>query len=96
MSSIDEKTIEKVANLARIEIDPADVSYFADQIKGVVDWIEQLSEVDTDNVKPLAVVDETSITMREDDITDGGYMEDVTKNAPESAYGFYVVPKVVE
>ena len=96
MSSIDEKTIRKTAHLARIEIDEANIPYYTDQIKGVVDWIEQLADVDTNGIEPMVSISEKPMPVREDVMTDGDYVEEVTQNAPESAYGFFVVPKVVE
>ena len=59
-------------------------------------WIEQLNEVNTDDVEPLASVTGHALPMREDVVSDGDMAEKVVQNAPESMSGFFVVPKVVE
>ena len=61
-----------------------------------MNWIEQLSEVDTDGVAPMTSVVEVKLHQRKDEITDGGYVEKILSNAPEAQEGFFVVPKVVE
>jgi aspartyl-tRNA(Asn)/glutamyl-tRNA(Gln) amidotransferase subunit C len=57
---------------------------------------EQLQEVDTTGVEPLANVSEINLTLREDKITDGQKRDEILKNAPETVEGFYVVTKIVE
>ena len=57
---------------------------------------EQLGEVDTDDVAPMTSVAEMQLRWREDEITDGGYSEDIVANAPAKEDSFFAVPKVVE
>jgi len=59
-------------------------------------FIEQLSEVNTDNVEPLANVARSTLPLREDVISDGDYADAVLKNAPEAIENYFAVPKVVE
>ncbi|WP_041860735.1 Asp-tRNA(Asn)/Glu-tRNA(Gln) amidotransferase subunit GatC [Candidatus Puniceispirillum marinum] len=94
--SVDKSTVAKIARLARIHVDEARQEAIADELNGILAWIAELDEVNTDNVEPLASVTGHSLPMREDVVTDGGYVDDVLANAPESASGFFVVPKVVE
>ncbi|WP_438997116.1 Asp-tRNA(Asn)/Glu-tRNA(Gln) amidotransferase subunit GatC [Candidatus Puniceispirillum sp.] len=94
--SVDKTTVAKIARLARIHVDEARQEAIADELNGILAWIAELDEVNTDNVEPLASVTGHSLPMREDVVTDGGYVDDVLANAPESASGFFVVPKVVE
>lgn len=94
--SIDKKTVAKVARLARIKMTEEEQEVFAPQLSGILNWIEQLSEVDTDNVAPLPSPVDIQLRLREDKITDGGHPEDILANAPEQMEGFFVVPKVVE
>ena len=65
-------------------------------VNNIVGFIEQLSEVDTDNVEPLANVARATLPLRQDEITDGECRDKVLFNAPESEEGFFGVPKVVE
>jgi len=93
---IDEKTVRKVARLARIKVTDEDVARMTPQVGGIMKWIEQLGEVNTDNVAPLPSPVEINLRLRPDVVNDGGVQDLVLANAPEALEGFYVVPKVVE
>lgn len=93
---INEATVRKIANLARIKVTDDEVKSLEDELSSIITWVEQLNEVDTDGVEPLTSVVETSMKKRTDIVTDGGYAERVTKNAPLTEDNFFVVPKVVE
>jgi aspartyl-tRNA(Asn)/glutamyl-tRNA(Gln) amidotransferase subunit C len=95
--SIDEKTVRKVARLARIALPEDRVAPMAAELNGIMAWIEQLNEVDIEGVEPMtSAVEGLSLPMREDAVTDGGDPERILKNAPKAEDGFFVVPKVVE
>jgi|TARA_B100001971_G_C17927747_1_gene401073 aspartyl-tRNA(Asn)/glutamyl-tRNA(Gln) amidotransferase subunit C len=94
--SIDKATVEKVAKLARIKTTDAENEKFTSELNGILNWIEQLNDVDTKGVEPMTSVVEMTLYKREDDVTDGGYADKVTANAPESQQDYFVVPKVVE
>lgn len=94
--AIDAATVRKVARLARIAEPEEKLEPLAKELSGILNWIEQLNEVDTDGVEPMTTSVHTTLPMREDVVTDGGDPEKVLANAPKSAKGFYVVPKVVE
>lgn len=93
---IDEKTVRKVARLARIKVTDEDVARLTPQVGGIMKWIEQLDEVNTDNVAPLPSPVEMNLRLRPDVVNDGKAQDLVLANAPEALEGFYVVPKVVE
>ena len=93
---MDKSTVKKVATLARIAVTDADLEKYTPQLAGMIKWVEQLSEVNTDNVAPLASVVNISLPLRADVVNDGNQQESVLANAPESLEGFFVVPKVVE
>lgn len=93
---MDKQTVMKVARLARIETSEEEAEKLVPQLSNIIGWIEQLSEVDTDNVAPLANVGDIELPLREDKISDGDCVEKVLANAPEETQGFFVVPKVVE
>jgi len=91
--SIDKTTVSKIASLARIKVTDQDLDYYAPQLQNILDWADQLQEVDTTGVEPLANVSEIALTLREDKVTDGNIQPDILKNAPESVEGFFVVTK---
>lgn len=94
--SLDEKTVRKVARLANIEINDNDIERIGGELSGILEWVEQLSEVNTDNVEPLANVVNIDLALRKDEVTDGNCADKVLANAPEETQGFFVVPKIVE
>jgi aspartyl-tRNA(Asn)/glutamyl-tRNA(Gln) amidotransferase subunit C len=94
--TIDRNTVAKVARLARIRVTDEELDKYAPQLANIMKFVEQLGEVDTANVEPLASVVNINLTLREDKVTDGGIQDAVLANAPEALEGFFVVPKVVE
>jgi aspartyl-tRNA(Asn)/glutamyl-tRNA(Gln) amidotransferase subunit C len=94
--SIDKNTVRKVATLARIRTTDAEAEVLAGELSNILKMIAQLNEVKTDGVEPMTSVIEMQMPEREDKVTDGGIVEKILSNAPESTAGFFVVPKVVE
>lgn len=94
--AIDAATVRKVARLARIAEPEEKLETLAKELTGIMTWIEQLGEVDTDGVEPMTSAVAVALPMREDVVTDGGDANRVLSNAPKTVDGFYVVPKVVE
>ena len=94
--AIDAATVRKVARLARIAEPEEKLETLAKELTGIMTWIEQLGEVDTDGVEPMTSAVAVSLPMREDVVTDGGDPARVLSNAPRTVDGFFVVPKVVE
>ena len=98
--SIDKDTVRNVARLARIAEPEQRLEPLAGEISGILDWIEQLNEVNVEGVEAMASTVDMQLPMREDVLqngpTGGGQPENVTANAPKSEDNFFVVPKVVE
>ena len=94
--SMDKETVAKVARLSALEMEDAELEKLAPQLSGIIKWVEQLSEVNTDDVEPLANVVDSDLFLREDEVNDGACADKVLANAPEETQGFFVVPKVVE
>lgn len=93
---VDETTVRRIARLARIKITDDEAKGLEKELSGILDWVEQLKEVDTANVEPMTRVVPIELKKREDKITDGEIAEAVTVNAPRTEDHFFVVPKVVE
>ena len=94
--SIDKQTVLKVANLNRLAVHDDRAEKLAPELEKIMGFVEQLSEVDTDGVEPLANVVDIDLRLRKDEVTDGNYRDKILANAPESTQGFFTVPKVVE
>lgn len=94
--AIDAATVRRVAHLARIKTPEERLEPLAQELNGILNWIEQLNEVDVDGVEPMTSNVAQTLRLRDDEVTDGNKVADVLSNAPKSADGFFVVPKVVE
>ena len=94
--SLDKATVAKIAHLARIKVPEEDQEHLAGELSKILQFVEQLSEVDTTGVAPMSSAADTGLRRRPDVITDGNYVEAVLANAPDRAEGFFAVPKVVE
>ncbi|MCZ6509724.1 MAG: Asp-tRNA(Asn)/Glu-tRNA(Gln) amidotransferase subunit GatC [Alphaproteobacteria bacterium] len=94
--ALDTDTVRRIARLARIYIPEEDLEPLAGELSNIIGWVEQLAEVDTDGVEPMTSVVEITPEQREDVVNDGGYRDRVLANAPDTADGFFTVPKVIE
>lgn len=94
--SLDPATVRRIARLARIRLDDAEVPQLQTELNGILGWIEQLNEVDVTGVAPLSGVSHQHLKMREDKVTDGDKADAILANAPARADHFFTVPKVVE
>jgi aspartyl-tRNA(Asn)/glutamyl-tRNA(Gln) amidotransferase subunit C len=93
---MDLKTVKKVATLARLEMNDEELAAVQGKLGNIMKFVEQLSEVNTDNVEPLANVVDIKLRLRADEVTDGDIQQKILANAPEATAGFFVVSKVVE
>ncbi len=93
---LDKATVAHIAKLARIEVSEADLEALSSELSGILKWIEQLSEVDTDGVEPMTSAVQMTLRRRVDEVTDGDCRDKVLANVPVDADGFFAVPKVIE
>ena len=93
---VDEATVRRIARLARIKITAEEAKGLEKELSGILDWVEQLKEVDTTSVEPMTRVVAQGLKKRVDEVTDGEIADQVVANAPLTEDNFYVVPKVVE
>ena len=94
--ALDKATVAHIAALARIRLSEAELEPLVGELSQILTWVEQLDEVDTNGVVPMASVAASGLPMREDRVTNGDRREAILGNAPRSAGGFFAVPKVVE
>jgi len=95
-SGVTAETVKKIARLSRLHVEPDRLEFLADEMNGLLAWIEQLGEVDVTGVEPMTSAVEMAAPMRKDEITDGGVRDKVLANAPKTEAGYFVVPRSVE
>ena len=94
--SVSNEQVRHIAKLARIAMSDEEIDRLAPELNNILGWVEQLDEVDTEGVEPLATVIDQKLRLRDDVITDGDCRDDVLANAPDAQHGFFAVPKVIE
>ncbi|EHH68427.1 glutamyl-tRNA(Gln) amidotransferase subunit C [Gluconobacter morbifer G707] len=94
--SLDAKTVTRIARLARIGLEPSEVEILGREMGSIIDWVEQLNEVDVSDVPPMIGTGLAKPRLREDRVTDGNCRDAVLSNAPDREGPFFTVPKVVE
>jgi len=94
--SVNADQVRHVAKLARIAMSDAEVEALVPEFNNILQWVEQLAEVDTDGVEPLTAVIDTTLRLRDDVVNDGDARDAVLANAPDAQHGFFAVPKVIE
>ena len=93
---LDTNTINKIAKLARIRLSEKEANEFLKDINSILDWVEQLNEVNTDNVEPLTNISSSALTKRRDENQDINSSDEILQNSPDKLEGYFAVPKVVE
>ena len=94
--SIDKATVVRIARLSRIAMEDDALDPMAEELNGILAWVEQLSEVDTEGVEPMTGAIAATLPQRDDDAEAGTATDDLLANAPEADDGFFIVPRVVE
>ena len=94
--SVTREEVAKIASLARIKMGDDELDTMVPELNNILNWVEQLGEVDTSGVEPMTAVIPNSLRLRDDPLTAGGRREDVLANAPAAEHGFFGVPKVIE
>jgi aspartyl-tRNA(Asn)/glutamyl-tRNA(Gln) amidotransferase subunit C len=96
MNKIKLDKAKKVASLAKIEFSDEELEKVSGQLNGVLNWLDKLQELDTDNIEPLINPTEGAVKLSADIAIDDNSRDEVLRNAPNSKYGYFVVPKVIE
>ncbi|MBU1091149.1 MAG: Asp-tRNA(Asn)/Glu-tRNA(Gln) amidotransferase subunit GatC [Candidatus Omnitrophica bacterium] len=94
--AIDKKTVEYVAHLARMELQPKELEKLSGQLMEILAFIDQLQKVDIKDIKPTSHILPLSNVLREDKLRQSLSSEEALKNAPRKHRNFFVVPKVIE
>ena len=99
--SVTKEQVAKIASLARIDMGDAEIERMVPELNNILNWVDQLGEVDTSGVKPMTAVMPMQQRLRDDvvdadPLTGGGVRDKVLANAPVAEHGFFGVPKVIE
>lgn len=94
--ALDSTEVAKIAHLARLGIEEADIPRYARNLTDILDFVEQLNAVDTGGVPPLAHPLDTTQRLRPDEVTESDRREAFQAIAPSVEAGLYLVPKVIE
>ncbi|MDH5607962.1 MAG: Asp-tRNA(Asn)/Glu-tRNA(Gln) amidotransferase subunit GatC [Cyclobacteriaceae bacterium] len=93
---INRETLQKLAHLARIEIDPSEEKGLIKDMEQIISWVEKLDELDTGQVKPITNMSFEVNAMREDTAQNTLTRTEALKNAPDRSGDFFKVPKVLD
>ena len=93
---IDKNTINKIARLSRIKLKDKESEDYIKDLNSILDWVEQLNEVNTENIEPLSNISSSVLPKRDDISNDVNSTDEILENAPDKLEGFFAVPKVVE
>ena len=94
--TIDLKTVKHISKLSRISIEDEKAKKLEKDLNSIFKWIEQLNQLNTDKVKPLTSIAETTLRLRKDQVISKNIRDDILKNSPKDNKDYFVVPKVVE
>ncbi|MEM7689107.1 MAG: Asp-tRNA(Asn)/Glu-tRNA(Gln) amidotransferase subunit GatC [Pseudomonadota bacterium] len=99
--SVTKQDVAKIAGLARINMSEDELDRMVPELNNILNWVEQLGEVDVTGVEPMSAVIENALRLRADEVdadpkTGGGKRDAVLANAPAAEHGFFGVPKVIE
>jgi aspartyl-tRNA(Asn)/glutamyl-tRNA(Gln) amidotransferase subunit C len=94
--ALDQSNIEKIAHLARIALSPEDVPTYTRNLSNILDFVEQMSAVDTTGITPMAHPLAMRARLREDSVSESDQRALFQALAPHTEAGLYLVPKVIE
>lgn len=94
--SLDTEQVRKIAHLARLEINEDDIPGYAETLSSILDLVDQMAAVNTDDVEPMAHPMDASQRLREDVVTESNQRDHFQSVAPKTEDGLYLVPKVIE
>ena len=94
--AVSAEDVKKISRLSRLHVEAEQLAPIAEDLNGILGWIEQLGEVDVEGVEPMTSAVDMSAPLRADVVTDGGLRDNVLANAPKKDDSFFVVPRSVE
>lgn len=96
MSKVDNKTVDKIAELARLEFNDADKENIKKDLSKILTYIDKLNEIDTKGVEPLIHISDEFNVLRNDVAEENFTQEEALKNAPAKNSDYIKIPKVLD
>ncbi len=96
MTTLTEKDVKKIAHLARIEIDPETIPEHVESLSNIINFVEQINNVNTDAIKPMAHPQNICQRLRPDEVTEKDQHKLFQDLAPQTEAELYLVPKVID
>jgi len=93
---IDQNQVRKVARLSRLDLTNQELEEFTGQLRAILDYVEKMNELDTDNVEPLAHCLPIANVLREDEVRESLGTDKTLANAPQRDGEFFKVPKILD
>ncbi len=94
--ALDHQTVREIAELAHLELDDSEIDQHADELSRILGFIEQMNQVDTTGVEPLAHPHDGRLRLRDDQVTESDQRASFQRIAPATEAGLYLVPRVIE
>ena len=94
--SIDKNQVKKIAKLSRVSLDESKLESLSKDLASILNFVEQLNELDTKKTEPLTSIVDKTLKSRADKINDGKIKNEILKNSPDKNEDFFIVPKVIE
>lgn len=94
--SLSKEDVEKIAHLARIALTDEDIPAYASNLSNILGLVDQMEQVDTSGITPMAHPQALSARLRPDEVTASDQHELFQEHAPQVEAGLYLVPKVIE
>ncbi|TAG81383.1 MAG: Asp-tRNA(Asn)/Glu-tRNA(Gln) amidotransferase subunit GatC [Burkholderiales bacterium] len=94
--SLSAQDIERIAHLARIRVTPDEVGQVQAKLEGIFKLIDDMQSVNTKGVEPMSHGLDMVLRLRDDAVTEKNDRENLQRNAPQAAEGYFLVPKVIE
>ena len=93
---IDNSTVDKLADLAKLEFDAESKKAIVKDLSRVLDFVGKLNELDTENVEPLVYMTDETNVLRKDEVVQEITQQDALRNAPKKDSDYIIVPKVLQ
>jgi len=90
------ENVAYIAHLARLAVSEREAADYVVKLSRILDLVDQLRQVDTAGIAPMAHPLPMAQRLRPDAVTETDRREDIQRNAPQAAEGLYLVPRVIE
>ena len=93
---MDKKTVSKIADLAKIQIDDNQIDNIVNNLKKILDLVDEMNSVDTDNIEPMSHPLNLKQVLRVDEVTEKNSRDSFQENSSVTEDGYYKVPKIID